>query len=225
MTEHAAIYAEARQRLSELVLAADPERLAVAVPASPAWSSRDVVAHVTGIVADIQAGNLTGVGTEPWTQAQVDARRGRSLAEVVEEWSTTAPVLEGLMGTLPPRVGEGLIGDLACHEADVRGALGEAPLRDAPSTEVALAVYLARLGKRISGAGLPSLRVCAGDTETIAGSGEPGTSVRADPFELFRAVTGRRSAEQIRAFAWDGDPEPYIPVFSTYGLPSAPLTD
>ncbi len=30
-------------------------------------------------------------------------------------------------------------------------------------------------------------------------------SVRADRFELCRAMTGRRSAEQLAAYSWEGD--------------------
>jgi hypothetical protein len=41
----------------------------------------------------------------------------------------------------------------------------------------------------------------------------PVGTVAADPFELFRALTGRRSATQIRRFEWTLDPEPYLSMF------------
>lgn len=43
--------------------------------------------------------------------------------------------------------------------------------------------------------------------------GEPGGRVEAARFELFRALTGRRSLGQIRRFSWDVDPEPYLRAF------------
>jgi hypothetical protein len=34
---------------------------------------------------------------------------------------------------------------------------------------------------------------------------------------MFRALAGRRSRDQILAMAWDGDPEPYLPMIPAYG--------
>jgi hypothetical protein len=39
----------------------------------------------------------------------------------------------------------------------------------------------------------------------VAGSGDVTATVGAPRFEIFRAMTGRRSAEQITAFTWEGD--------------------
>jgi hypothetical protein len=54
------------------------------------------------------------------------------------------------------------------------------------------------------------------------GSGDRHLGVRADRYELFRTMTGRRSAEQIRAFDWDGEPMPEVlvlPIFTPRGTP------
>src|SRR5438874_1252993 len=61
-----ALYADGRGRISDLVSGLG-EEAAAPVPACPQWSVHDVVAHVTGVCADILAGNLAGVwgGTEP----------------------------------------------------------------------------------------------------------------------------------------------------------------
>ena len=40
-----------------------------------------------------------------------------------------------------------------------------------------------------------------------------GATLKVDAFELFRALTGRRSADQIRGFEWGTDPSPYLPIF------------
>jgi hypothetical protein len=49
--------------------------------------------------------------------------------------------------------------------------------------------------------------------------------VAADPFELFRALSGRRSLDQVRALAWVGDPEPYLELFAPYPMPASPLIE
>ena len=42
----------------------------------------------------------------------------------------------------------------------------------------------------------------------MAGNGEPATSLRTSYFEVFRAVTGRRSVTQLLAYDWDPEPRP-----------------
>jgi hypothetical protein len=44
-----------------------------------------------------------------------------------------------------------------------------------------------------------------------------------DAFELLRAMTGRRSVDQLRSMDWHGDGEAVLPVF-TFG-PFHPSTD
>ena len=44
-------------------------------------------------------------------------------------------------------------------------------------------------------------------------------------FELFRALSGRRTIEQVRALAWDGDPEPHLGLFAPYPMPASPLAE
>jgi hypothetical protein len=56
----------------------------------------------------------------------------------------------------------------------------------------------------------------------VEGFGSPAVAVAADPFELFRALSGRRSLAQVRALAWDGNPEPYLAVLSPYPMPPSP---
>ena len=53
----------------------------------------------------------------------------------------------------------------------------------------------------------------APDAPDTAPSDEPVGTLEASPFELLRAMTGRRSLSQIRKLAWSVDPEPYLPAF------------
>jgi predicted ATP-grasp superfamily ATP-dependent carboligase len=67
---------------------------------------------------------------------------------------------------------------------------------------------------------LPSLRLSDGHKDWVLGSGPPAVTVTADRYELFRAITGRRSASAIRAYDWSGDPTPYLPIIAPYPLPA-----
>jgi hypothetical protein len=105
------------------------------VPTCPDCSVADVVAHLTGICADVLAGNTDGVATDPWTAAQVSARRGRAIDELVAEWSDTAPQVEALSETFPPELGPQWIADLTTHEHDIRTAIRQPGARDSAGVE------------------------------------------------------------------------------------------
>jgi len=75
-----AAYRDTRLRITEVVTAPGVDA-AMRVPATPEWTVKDVVAHLAGVCADILAGNLEGLTTEPWTAAQVEARRDKDLGQ------------------------------------------------------------------------------------------------------------------------------------------------
>src|SRR5438132_399041 len=77
-----------------------------AVPTCPRWTVHDVVAHLTGVCADILTGNLEGVATDPWTEAQVSSRKNRTMAELVEEWNELGPQVEAITAAFPGRAAE-----------------------------------------------------------------------------------------------------------------------
>lgn len=223
--DHIAAYNDVRARLSDLTRGLDDGALATKVPASPDWSVKDVVGHVTGITTDILGGKLEGVGSDPWTQAQVDARRDVPLRDVLEEWANNAPALDEGMRAAGPGMSALLIGDLVAHDFDARGALENRDGRDSDATRIAFERYASGLGDRIKEAGLPALQLDADGAPVSAGDGEPAVTVRGSAFELLRGLTGRRSAEQIRAFDWDGDAEPYVGIFATYPMRDTPLDE
>lgn len=43
-------------------------------------------------------------------------------------------------------------------------------------------------------------------------------TVEVAPWEFFRAVFSRRSADQMRAWRWEGDPEPWFEPLTVFGL-------
>ena len=78
-----AIYAETRERVAALVRSLSPDELHGVVPTTPAWSPRDIVGHLAGVASDAVTGTIGGLGTEPWTAVQVEARRAMTLEEVL----------------------------------------------------------------------------------------------------------------------------------------------
>jgi len=59
---------------------------------------------------------------------------------------------------------------------------------------------------------LPPLRiVAAGHRDWMVGRGEPVATVEAGLFDLFRAAGGRRTLDEARGFAWEGDYKELLP--------------
>ena len=219
------VYADGRQRVSELALSLSEDELSSSVPACPAWSVKDLIAHLCGITADMLTGNVAEVGEEQWTAAQIEARRDKGIAEIVEEWASNCAQVEPALDLVHPKAAALTIGDLVTHEHDARGAVARPGGRDSAGMEIALDGYVRTLGRRIKDSDLPPLRVRAGEREWVAGAGEPTESVEGDPFELLRALTGRRTKDEVRGLRWSGNPEPYLGVFSMYAWPASSLQE
>lgn len=224
MADHAATYDDGRRRLTALVEQVGDERAAATtVPATPDWTVKDVLAHVAGIADDLVNMNLDGVGTDRWNAAQVDKRRDWPLSRVTAEWAEQTEPLLTMLAAAPPEVTGQLIGDQVTHELDVRGALGDAAARDTDGVTVALGYYATMAAHRVGGAGLPVLRLEAGGDAWASGDGEPAAVVSGSPFELLRALTGRRTADEVAGLTWTGDASPYLPLLSNYGWPDGSL--
>jgi uncharacterized protein (TIGR03083 family) len=244
MADLAGAYADGRRRFQELLAGLDEAALATHVPACPAWTVQDVIAHVTGVAAETVGGTYfsgaadawtdiqLAAARDAWTARQVQSRRGQPVEALLANWISSAAILEPMLaGTVPPPPGSpawllsGPVADLAAHLHDVRGALRRPGDRDAPVTGLGLRIYARWLGRRLDQAGRPALRLRTAGREWLEGSGRPAASLAADAFELFRALSGRRSLDQVRALAWDGDPEPYLEVFAPYPMPASPLAE
>lgn len=201
MADYAQTYRELRKGLTDLVGGLDHEQLETTAPATPEWRVRDLVAHLAGVSADVVAGNLDGVTTDAWTARQVDERRGWPFERVLEQWEESGTALEAMLPGVPELAAQQLLADAATHEQDIRGALGTPGGRDAGALAIGF-VFMTR------GVSAPLRLETDAGVFAAGGAGEPTATVRADRFELFRAMTGRRSLDQIRAFEWDGDAEP-----------------
>jgi hypothetical protein len=68
-------------------------------------------------------------------------------------------------------------------------------------------------------AGVPPLRLTVEQSGTIANAGHAISCVVAERFEFARAMSGRRSAAEIRRWNWGVGPDDYLPLISKVGLP------
>ena len=207
-------YLDSRRLMIELASGADGAA-ATPVPSCPAWSVHDVVAHVTGLAADLVAVNLEGYASEDWTAVQVDARRARTTEEVVAEWTALPldPLLRDPAGHgLPEIMPTVATVDLLTHVDDVREAVGAQPPSSPDlASELVLRSLVADLRSRT--AHLPPLLITAeGLRDFAVGRGEPAVTLTATPHELMRALTGRRSLAQVAALRWSADPSQYLDV-------------
>ena len=87
----AAAYVGVRARTSAMLRTASAGDADRKVPACPDWTVKDVAAHMAGVCEDILAGNLDGVATDAWTNAQVARHADDSLDDVLDSWDQTGP--------------------------------------------------------------------------------------------------------------------------------------
>jgi uncharacterized protein (TIGR03083 family) len=208
-------YAACRERIGGLVRELDDREAGVRVPACPEWSVHDVLAHVAGVVDDALAGRLDGVATDPWTAAQVEARRDKPVAVIVKEWDAAAAAFEPLLDPIGDP-GRQAVADLVTHEHDIRGALRAPGARDSDAVDVGLSFLAPTLVQSAASHGV-ALQVRDSRTGALlAGAEDASVTLRSEPFELLRAMTGRRSVEQLRSLSWSGDVDAVIPAF-TFG--------
>ncbi len=212
-----ALFTAGQARVVGIVGALDPADLARPVPATPGWSVRDLVAHLAGVSADALVGDVRPESAE-WTAGHIRDRSDLSVEQVVHEWLRAGPRVEEMLRTAPPLPAAMLLMDLTVHEQDLRSAVGEPPLGETQVLTLAADMLCRGLDRQLRERDLPPLHVTTPEGFTaLAGRGEPGASVRAGLLEVTRALTGRRSAAQVRAYDWAGDPEPYLPVLSLFG--------
>jgi len=222
----ARLYRDTRERLTALVAGLDEAALATPVPACPGWLVQDVVAHLAAVVEDALAGRLTGPPSEAETAVQVARYKGRPMTRTLAEWTAEAPQFEEIISAfdVPPAVI-----DVASHEQDIRGALGQPGARDTDAVRRLGGWLLERLRTPVP------VRVTVEDAEFQAGpsgdgwaAAEPSPGAgrgRAEPvlgltttrFEAFRWRMGRRSRDQLAALDWSGDPAPVLDHLVVFG--------
>ena len=208
-------YRDLRLRVLALLADAGPEVAATRSRACPEWTVKDLVAHLTGECQDILDGNLEGVGTDPWTAAQVERLADQDLAALLADWAERGPGIDPILPFFPGDAAAQLLFDVSTHEQDIRGAIDQPGGRDASSVVLGLGFLVRSLEAAIRANGWPTLEINAEGHQWVLGEAPAVTRLDADLFTLMRSFGGRRSLDQIRALDWTGDPEPYLGIFSS----------
>jgi uncharacterized protein (TIGR03083 family) len=223
--DSAALYEQTRLALLDLVESLSDEQRRATVPASPAWSVQDVIAHVTGIAADLNTGHLPEVDPEVWTAEQVESRRGRTLHDLRTEWDAEAPAFEDGLRLFGYGVGSHFLGDLLQHLCDVRHAVGLPRIPDDDTLLVALDFYVDSFHETLLEAGVGSVVLTVDDQHWTLGTGDVVATWTTDRYECLRALGGRRDEAQIRRAHWTGDVDRIVGMVSRYGPPTEGIVE
>jgi uncharacterized protein (TIGR03083 family) len=220
--DYARAYDAARRAITELVGGLDPRRSAVVVPACPAWSVHDCVAHLSGLAEDLAAGRGPTGDTQAWVDEGVATRRTAATGELLERWADAAPEFLGRFGATPGALA-GLTDDVVAHEHDLAAALGTIGDRAADRVTVGLSSRRRMIEGDLAAHGLGAVALVAPEHTWRFGEGDPDVELRATVFELYRLTGGRRSRAQLLASDHDGDLERYVPGLVHLPLPERDL--
>lgn len=223
MADVSEVYLETYRRFSALAAELTSDELAIPVVACPGWSAKDTIGHVAGIAVDLVAGEGT-VSASDSTARQVEERRDRPIGAVLDEWAAAIEPLTALLRA----AGSGLTAvaiDLWSHEQDVRNAINRPGGRDAPGLWLTLKAAVSA-DQKVRAAGLAPMRLVTGEKTWFIGDGaREGADVilELDPYEAARMLMGRRTYEEMAAYAWVGDSAPYLPLIHQFTVPEHPL--
>jgi hypothetical protein len=208
------------------------------VPACPAWTVRQTLAHLAGVAQDIVSLNLEGGATDSWTQAQLDRLDGNSIDELLDLWGQMIDPVTTMLGQAPEGPAGQTVFDALTHEHDIRGALGEPGFRTSDPVFAVAGEFFTTVLDRIirqtepptgvqlsipiRQAGLTALRLMTPTMGSVQ-LGDPNTTtdhltLDVADFEALRAFGGRRSLRQLLALPWHGDPTNLLPAFSNHAI-------
>jgi uncharacterized protein (TIGR03083 family) len=193
-------YEASQQRIDSMTRTLDTESLSTIVPCCPAWTVKDVVGHLTGLLEDRRAGRMPTDGFSDWTHAQVLRHRDESVAEVLDEWRD----LPVDVSDAPPSL-LALAFDVVTHEFDIAQALGVPGDTATDSVRVGARRAAERMTAMLTSGDAPGVVVTTEDgDQLIEGTSSP-IALHTTSFELMRLVTGRMSRAQASSLVWDGD--------------------
>lgn len=225
------VYEATRRRFERTIRSLDDSQLHTFVPAAPEWRVRDVLAHVVGLAADLNAQRFPAaddIGGTAWGAAQVAARRGLSVEHLLAEWGRESPTFADGLRLFGYEEGSHFIADLHAHHQDVLGALGLPRDDDSLTVAVSLDHYLDFMHQMLSDCRWGVLAVQAGHEVRVLGvEAGPGRAQLSGPaFEVLRVFSARRSASQVRRLRWRGDVDSLLELMALgfnggYALPFA----
>lgn len=213
-------YSALRDHFIVLVRPLDESQLDTLVPMCPAWTVKDVAAHVCGLNNDLTDGITEGLGSAQRTTHHVSLRSGRTIGEVCDEWLGYDSEMSAICERIPLWATR-LAADLTVHLHDVQHALGLPIDRDDRFTAVAAHQYAGVFQQRardILGLGVTVELTDGARREADPTLPPSGVVLRATPFDFLRSFTGRRSRQQVEQLDWTGDPTRILDeAWSPYG--------
>ena len=218
----AGTYRSERGELLALGRSLDEATAATKTTACPAWSIKDVYAHLAGIATNIVEGNTEGAATEAWADGHVADRLDRSLTEVLDEWESAGNQVSEVMEAAGEFFPFQLFVDQWTHGWDIRATVGESAAARADLTVYRhfLNDFFENMDGRVP-QDLAALTLQIDDTPHVIGEGPSVGTLVLDLFEYARISMGRRSLAQLLALPWpDGidDPMPYINTLVVWSI-------
>jgi hypothetical protein len=132
-------------------------------------------------------------------------------------WAEMAPRFEEIVAAF--EVWPAVI-DVASHEQDIRGAVGQPGARDT--------AVIRQLAGRLIAVLRPPVPVrvtCEGTQVRVGPDGEPALGLTTTWYEAFRWRMGRRSRSQLAALDWAGDPAPVLDYLVVFGPAAADIIE
>ena len=211
----AAIYREGRERLLALAPTLSEDQLATLTPTCPEWTVQDIYAHLTGLAVEVIGGRVERRGSPGRTAVQVGSRRGMTITEICAEWNRIGEQMDDVIAS-GGRAMTPLGIDIWTHEQDIANGARVESGRDGAGLYLTMSAAWS-IKAKLRAAEIAPLRIVAGRADWTIGDGDAAATLRMTEYEMARAVLGRRSVNQLRAYDWDGDSEPYLqhlPVFN-----------
>ena len=222
------LYELAQRRMTRIARQLSDDQLAQECPSCPGWSNQDVIAHhihfLTGLIDDDVPAEMfqeitdtdadererAGKVRDDWTQAGVEARRGRTLDALFAEWDERVAAMPAIIPTV----------DVVVHAGDVLESVGERRGLDTVLVDDTLmAYYEMTLASRVAAEG-HAVTLVSTDTGSRIGAGVGAFEVRGTGNDLLRALTGRRTrAEADATLDWGDTPRSIREAFPAYGWP------
>lgn len=127
MTDWGALYRDHVETLSGLAPTLTEEQLATTVPATPDWTVREVLAHLSGGAVDAVTGRMDGAPGPEWTARHVSERADVPVADLMTELREHQDAVAASVADNPRPA---LVWNIAVHHADLHEALDLARLPD-----------------------------------------------------------------------------------------------
>lgn len=210
MAEHniRELYRAVRDELVTELRPLDVATASTIVPACPDWTVKDVVAHLSGLNAELLAGVDGSIGSHEATSRQVADRSELSLSEVLDEWLSLSKAIDDRFA-VDPNMAAALLADMVVHAYDIEEILHQSTTAADTAVAASAQRYVGKLQDRLATDFDTRLTIDLTDDATWPAprlDNAAELTVQTSSFEFLRGVTGRLPRHQVEAFDWSSDP-------------------